>query len=119
MKWHQSSEHCSVVAVQCPSCHHANELTWPRYARAPFGRHTCEKCGQRFKLKATVAYFLTLLVVSGLCGVVAYVVGIDVAFASGELTGDIVSMLVFVFLMVAVVLPMDRWHDARKRTVPI
>jgi len=42
----------------CPNCDEEIELTWRRYAKAPFGKHKCPSCSSRFKLKRPWYYWL-------------------------------------------------------------
>ncbi len=56
----QVSGSASRKGLFCPRCNSEFELTWRKYLKAPFGRHTCGSCGGRFKLKHTLKYYLVI-----------------------------------------------------------
>ena len=45
-------------AMKCPHCHEVFPLTWSRYWRAPFGKHTCPRCAKKSKLHSSLVYWL-------------------------------------------------------------
>lgn len=48
--------------MKCPYCTHEFPLTWARYFRAVFGRHSCPSCNKVSKLAMTRQYVATLVV---------------------------------------------------------
>lgn len=64
----------------CPNCKTENELSWKRYASAPFSRFTCIECTTRFKLKRPFYYWLLPLALTagilvGGVAIIYYMVG--------------------------------------------
>ena len=107
----------------CPYCAHTFPLTWHRYWKALFGKHTCPSCGRKSRLSAGLGYWLwyvplvTLLPVAGvLVGAFLY------AFSSPGHTEEQIlsyfeSWLWVAALIVpsALILPIDRMIDERVR----
>lgn len=90
--------------LACPACAVAYELTWPRYLRAPFGRHRCPECGTTFRAVHTRRYYVVLVAALPL---VAAVSG-GVMWLSGSLW---LTGLVYALALTALVV-VDRQLDA-------
>ncbi len=90
--------------MTCPHCSQTFPLTWSRYARSLFGRHTCPHCGKRSTFRATATY-LAFVAVAWLIvyGVHAYERPSLLWFAAVFLVGNLA------------VLPFDRFYDERFR----
>ena len=53
----------------CPNCKNEIELTWKRYATAPFSMFHCGECSTKFKFKRPLYYWLLpLAVTAGMLG---------------------------------------------------
>jgi hypothetical protein len=99
--------------MTCPHCSQSFPLTWSRYARSPFGRHTCPRCGRRSTFRATATYLafvaVTWLIVYGIA------IGFRAAiFHSYERPSLLWFAAVFLVGSLAV-LPLDRLYDERFR----
>jgi hypothetical protein len=53
--------------MKCPYCNHTFPLTWPRYFKAPTGRHICPHCSKPAKLKFRLLTFSILVIVCFIC----------------------------------------------------
>ncbi len=99
--------------MTCPHCSQTFPLTWSRYARSLFGRHTCPHCGKRSTFRATATY-LAFVAVAWLI-----VYGVAIGFRAAVFHAyERPSLLWFaaVFLVGNLaVLPFDRFYDERFR----
>ena len=99
--------------MKCPYCSHEFPLTWPRYVRAPFGRHVCPCCQKKSKLKFTrryIASLLQLFVFQILLTTVLLAIYLAIYGA---------TVIVFAGAVIAVVIwmPIDKYTDAQRPLV--
>ncbi|MCK5883288.1 MAG: hypothetical protein KAG61_06335 [Bacteriovoracaceae bacterium] len=95
--------------MKCPYCEHEFKLTWKRYLKAPFGKHTCPNCNKKSKLNYTSKYFAAIVVFF-----LPFLIAIIFLHSSLVLT----SVVKIIFLLL--VFPMDRWAESKfKKLVPI
>jgi hypothetical protein len=101
--------------MTCPHCSQNFPLTWSRYARSLFGRHTCPYCGKRSTFRGTFPYIALLFLAWGMFFAVA------IAIRSAAFPGharERPSLLWFAAVIALgnlVILPLDRFYDARFR----
>ncbi len=97
--------------MTCPHCAHEIPLTWGKYLKSRFGDHTCPGCGKRFRVVLTAASFIAMLaatvVAAGMPAVIAF-------FFTHNFWYTITAYL---FFIVVLVIPFDRWLDNRLRPV--
>jgi len=97
--------------MNCPHCDEKVPLTWGRYFKAAFQHHLCPSCGKRFKVIVTASSFVVLLVATviaaGMPAVVAFFLAHNFWYTIGA----------YVFFVVVLVLPFDRWLDSHVRPV--
>jgi hypothetical protein len=99
--------------MTCPHCSQNFPLTWSRYARSPFGKHTCPHCGKRSTFRVTAAYLFVLAV----AWLIVY--GVAIGFRADVFHAyDRPSLLWFAAVFLAgclAVVPLDRFYDERFR----
>ena len=91
--------------MKCPYCTVEFPLTWKRYAKAPFGKHTCPSCKKQSRLRYTTKYVLCAM--------------LPIALFAGCLTflflhysgGKDYTVLLAIGIALAVGLPLDRYCD--------
>jgi hypothetical protein len=89
----------------CPNCNTKNELTWKKYLLSPFGRYTCENCQAKFRLAHSFRYYLCIVVLWCVSGVLA--------FALARYLGASFALAFSLFWVagLGVVVPLDRKID--------
>ncbi len=99
--------------MKCPHCNGEMELTWKRYWSSPMGNHQCSACEKFFRFKHSVAYYVTVVCI-------AAVLGVAFAFLARQLRMSFwVAMIVYCAACLALIIPLDRWFDAKwRKTVP-
>ena len=112
----------------CPHCRHKFPLTWARYWREPFGRHTCPECRVRSTLSTGWKYWLLYLPALWLSPLLAIFIGL-IAYAAIRPSGAEDGMAEFFagpwifvafFLLLGVCFAVDRIVDERyRRLVPL
>src|SRR5712692_9457008 len=98
--------------MTCPHCSEHFPLTWPRYWGAPFGKHSCPRCGNTSKLGLTSGYVAVTLSF----WIVITAVAIIASFA---LDDRVTGWYWFGTFLVGLIfgLPIDKWLDQRLRTL--
>jgi hypothetical protein len=93
--------------MTCPYCQYTFPLTWPRYFKATFGRHTCPACAKVSRQQFKFSHFLILLAIGLICTVpgVILIVLLTSNFDFWAVLGAIP--------MILVVFPLDRLMDAK------
>lgn len=100
--------------MKCPHCDNVIELTWKRYWRAPFGRHSCSSCGNRFRMKRSFRYYGTLI------GLVCIFGLIPAGFALWLGATGWQAFITYCICSLLVGIPMDKKIDDTWRgTVPL
>lgn len=102
--------------MKCPSCSFEFPLTWERYLRAPFGKHTCPSCKKKAKLLYTRKYILCSLVPLG-----AFSFGLTLfffyLFGGQSYTGLLIAGGLACIVAFVVWLPVDRYCDENMRSL--
>ena len=97
--------------VTCPHCFQTVSLTWSKYFKSPFRHHACPSCGKRFKVEITATSFVVLLaatvIAAGMPAVIAFFFARNFWF----------TIATYLFFVVVIVIPFDRWLDNKVRPV--
>src|SRR5215831_13757438 len=101
--------------MTCPHCSQDFPLTWSRYARSLFGKHTCPHCGERSTFRATLPYIALLLLAWGMIFAVATAIRLAAFPTYAHERPSLLWFAAVIALGNLVLLPFDRFYDARFR----
>lgn len=92
--------------MKCPECNMQIDLTWRRYASAPFSRFHCPSCSTKFKFNRPLWYWLLpvsqcSVILLGGVGIINYMVGDPIL---GPYAKPSVFILITATMMVSLVI---------------
>ena len=95
--------------MKCPHCGHEFPMTWNRYLRAPFGRHTCPCCYKKSKFGRSKRYLMRFQVPFGAA------TALITLLLTVLLSGSLLAVPIAVCVSLIVALPVDRYVEDRLR----
>jgi hypothetical protein len=93
--------------MTCPYCNHTFPLTWARYYKEKWGRHTCPRCSKTGRLKFRPLASIIEIIVGLACALPG---GLALQYWLGGLWP-----LLGLIPMLCVILPLDRRIDEKHR----
>jgi hypothetical protein len=114
--------------MNCPHCKAHITLTWRRYLKEPFGRHTCPECGRRSKLSTGWKYWLLYLPTLWLAPffIIFVALFVDAVMFPRQVESHIAALFAGPWLLITYLVLatggvfIDRWADERmRRLVPM
>jgi hypothetical protein len=100
--------------VICPHCEHDVPLTWKKYFSSWLGHHKCPGCLRKFKIVTTVSSIALVLAATIFAAATPAVIAFYFEHSFWY------TIATYVFFIVVVVIPFDRWADNKVRpTKPV
>jgi uncharacterized membrane protein len=91
--------------MKCPHCSEEFVITWKRYFKAPFGKHTCPSCRKKSKLIYTKKYIFYSLLPTALLAAILSILFNDLSRVNGY------YHLFAIGIILIIAFPWDKYAD--------